>query len=281
MLYKRPLDLADALALRAAGPWTPLGGGTDLYPATTAAELAGPILDVTAVAALKGIQETDAAWRLGAAVTWREVIDAALPPAFYALQAAAREVGGIQIQNAGTLAGNLCNASPAADGVPPLLALDAEVELASQSGSRRLALQDFITGPRQTALAPDELLVALWIPKTSCGGASAFLKLGARAYLVISIAMVVARVVVTEGRLAELALAVGSCSAVARRLPSLEERLLGLTSAEAQAQLDDASVAAALSPIDDPRASAAYRSEAAAELLRRALSAAFAKEASA
>ena len=96
----------------------------------------------------------------------RELIEADLPPLFDGLKQAAREVGGRQIQNAGTIAGNLCNASPAADGVPPLLALDAEVELAGRAGTRRLPLGEFITGNRRTALAPGELVVAIHVPQT-------------------------------------------------------------------------------------------------------------------
>src|SRR6185437_1042010 len=92
-------------------------------------------------------------------------IETPLPPLFDGLKQAAREVGGRQIHNAGTLAGNLCNASPAADGVPPLLALDADVELAGRAGMRRLPLSTFFTGNRRTMLAPGELLVALHVPK--------------------------------------------------------------------------------------------------------------------
>ena len=102
--------------------------------------------------------------RIGACTTWSAIRDAALPPAFDALRAAAAEVGGGQIQNAGTIGGNLCNASPAADGVPPLLALDAEVELASAAGTRRLPLAAFLRGPRRTDRRPGEMLTAVLIP---------------------------------------------------------------------------------------------------------------------
>ena len=93
------------------------------------------MLDITGLGELRGIARGPGGLRIGACTTWAEIRDAALPPAFDALRAAAAEVGGRQIQNAGTIGGNLCNASPAADGVPPLLALDAEVELASAAGA--------------------------------------------------------------------------------------------------------------------------------------------------
>lgn len=209
---------------------------------------------------------------IGARATWTQLLRADLPPAFDALKLAAREVGSIQIQNRGTVAGNLCNASPAADGVPPLLALDAEIELASSRGRRVLLLGDYIQGNRRTARRADELLVAIRIPRASTSGASHFLKLGARSYLVISIAMVATRIAVDDtGRIEEAAIAVGACSAVAQRLRRLETALIGRHAGdEALAAIADWPFDE-LAPIDDVRASAAYRRRAAAELVRRAL----------
>ena len=145
------------------------------------------------------------------------MIAAPLPPAFDALKAAAAEVGSVQIQNAATVAGNLCNASPTADGVPPLLTLDAEVEVWSAHTKRRMPLAAFLVGPRQTALHPTELVAAIHVPKASGAGQSAFFKLGARKYLVISIAMVAVRISVVNGNLRAAAIAMGSCAPVARR----------------------------------------------------------------
>lgn len=180
----------------------------------------------------------------------------------------------MQIQNVATLGGNLCNASPAADGAPPLLTLDASVELASQAGSRRLPLARFLLGNRATARRPDEVLTAILIPRTIESGRSTFLKLGARRYLVISITTVAAIVTVDDdGRVAEARVAVGSCSAVARRLPELEQHLVGADARRPLSVLVEARHLAALSPIDDGRASAEYRREAALELTRRALDA--------
>lgn len=271
--YLRPDTIDEALAWLAETRATVAAGCTDLFPATEARALAGPVLDITGIAALRGIAPGETGLRIGGATTWSEVIRADLPPAFDMLKAAAREVGSVQIQNAGTLAGNLCNASPAADGVPCLLALDAEVELASVRGARRIPLSAFLTGVRRTARAADEIVTALHIPKRAQRGESAFMKLGARKYLVISIAMVAVRVVVSDGRIAEAALAVGACSPVATRLPQVEAALAGLPLAEAPGHIDEAGLAAALAPITDIRAEAAYRPDAAAELLRRALAA--------
>lgn len=267
--YLRPASLQEALQALAR-PWTVLAGGTDFYPARVGRAIAEPVLDITGIADLRGISEDRGGWRLGATTTWSALIETPLPPLFDGLKQAAREVGGRQIQNAGTLAGNLCNASPAADGVPPLLALGAEVELAGRAGARRLSLAAFITGNRRTVLAPGELLVAIHVPKPAQEARSAFLKLGARRYLVISIAMAAATLEIEAGRVAAARVAVGACSAVAQRLPALEQALAGASVAMLAEQVDAAHLAP-LSPIDDVRGSAAYRRDAVVTLLRRLL----------
>lgn len=267
--FARPQTLQDALCLLGSGGWQPLAGGTDVYPGARQS-LRGRVLDLTAIPELSGITAGEDL-RIGACTTWSELALADLPPAARALQQAALMVGGRQIQNAATIGGNLCNASPAADGVPPLLALDARVELVSPRGMRALALRDFLLGPRRTARAEEELLTAVILPAASLSGRSAFAKLGARAYLVISIAMVAARIALRDGRIVTAALAVGACSATARRLPGLEAALTGLSSASAGAAITEAAVARALDPIDDVRATAAYRATAATHLLRRAV----------
>jgi CO/xanthine dehydrogenase FAD-binding subunit len=157
-----------------------------------------------------------------------------------------------------------------------LLTLGATVEVASGGGTRRLALSDFITGVRRIDLRPDELVVAIHIPAQPPSARGSFIKLGARRYLVISIAMVSALVVVdADGRIELARIAVGSCSAVAQRLTGLEAALVGGSAAElAQATDIWAENLDPLSPIKDVRASATYRSEAAAELCARAVFAA-------
>ncbi len=269
--YLRPRDLDEALQALTR-PFTVLAGGTDFYPARVGRTVAEDVLDITGIAALRGISETEKGWRLGATTTWSELVDAGVPPLFDGLKQAAREVGGRQIQNAGTMAGNICNASPAADGVPALLALDTQVELASLAGTRRLPLASFITGVRRTALLPGELVTSFHVPRPQHEARSAFLKLGARRYLVISIAMASVVVEVADDRIAAARVAVGACSPVAQRLPELEQALLG---APANAQLGERvepGQLAPLSPIDDVRGSAGYRNDVALVLLRRLLS---------
>lgn len=272
--YAQPRTLDDALALLSQRPWRVLAGGTDFYPAQGTRPLTEDVLDIGALPELRGIRETDTHVEIGAATTWTDIIRASLPPAFDALKQAAREVGSVQIQNAGTVAGNLCNASPAADGVPPLLVLDAEVELRRAGAVRNLPLNAFILGNRHTALEAGEMMTALRVPKSSCGGSSAFLKLGARRYLVISIAMVAARIELeSDGRVARAAVSVGACSVAAARLSGLEAALLGSEAADIARIVADAALPE-LSPIDDVRGSAGYRLHAARELVIRTLQAA-------
>jgi CO/xanthine dehydrogenase FAD-binding subunit len=274
MAYLVAASLSEALEALDKANTAVVAGGTDWFPAQGTRPLKGDLIDITRVPGLRGITRDAGGWRIGAATTWTDVIRADLPAAFDGLKAAAREVGSIQIQNAGTVAGNLCNASPAADGVPPLLTLGAVLELASMQGTRRMALADFLKGPRQTARMPGEVLTALLIPAQPATAQGAFLKLGARQYLVISIAMVAALVSVEQGRIAQAALAVGSCSATAQRLPALEAALIGRSPAEvrdAGPALITPAHLAPLAPIADVRGSAAYRMEAAATLCARAL----------
>lgn len=267
--YLRPTTLDEALQALAR-PWTVLAGGTDFYPARVGQAIDEDVLDIAGIAALRGITAGPDGWRLGATTTWSELLEADLPPLFDGLKQAAREVGGRQIQNTGTIAGNLCNASPAADGVPPLLALDANVELAGRAGTRQLSLTSFITGNRRTVLTPGELLVAIHVPRAARDARSAFLKLGARRYLVISIAMAAATLEFAGGRVGTARIAIGACSAVAQRLPALEAALVGAMPDSLAARVE-ASQLAPLSPIDDVRGSASYRVDVAATLLRRLL----------
>ena len=269
-IYLQPKSLAEAIAALAARPdLRILAGGTDVYPALGEAVARAELLDITGIAALQGVHRAAEGLRIGALASWTDVQRAGLGPGYRALQQAGRELGSPQIQNVATVVGNLCNASPAADGTVALMALDAAVEIDGPSGARRLPVEDFVTGVRQVALGPGEIVTALHLPVAR--GQSAFLKLGARKYLVISIAMVAVHVETdAAGRIARAAVAVGSCSPVARRLPALEAALVGA----GRGDLVDAvrpGLIDGLTPISDVRAEAAYRSDAVPVLIRRAL----------
>jgi CO/xanthine dehydrogenase FAD-binding subunit len=270
--YTKPRTLAEAVALLASGDLRILSGGTDFYPAHADHPVRGSVLDVSALRELRGVTRDADSIRIGGLTTWTDIVRAPLPRGFDTLRSAAREVGSAQIQNRGTVAGNLCNASPAADGVPPLLALDAEVELTSTTGTRQMPLQEFILGNRKTSRRPDELLTAVIVPTTLQDAASAFIKLGARRYLVISIVMVAAVVQADgEGRVAQARVAIGSCSAVAQRLHALESDLIGAPVSQGLSSRVHPEHLKPLAPIDDVRATATYRMDAALTLTRRAL----------
>jgi CO/xanthine dehydrogenase FAD-binding subunit len=271
--YIRPTTLDEALEALGTGPLTILAGGTDHYPARVGRPLDEDVLDVSAIGGLGAIEELGGHWRLGATATWSDVIEADLPPCFDGLKLAAREVGGVQIQNAGTVAGNVCNASPAADGVPPLLTLEAAVEVRSRDGAKDVPLAHFIAGNRRTVLEPGEMVTALLVPKPESRRAvSHFLKLGSRKYLVISIVMAAAAAEIADnGTIVRARVAVGACSEVAQRLPALEDALAGSTFGAGLGEIAEAAHLTSLDPIDDVRGSTEYRRDAALTLVRRTL----------
>ena len=267
--YVVPADLAAALEMRGAG-YTVLAGGTDLYPQHVGRPMPERMVDIGGLADLRGIVETSGGVRLGALTRWADVTAAALPPAFDGLRAAAREVGAVQVQHAGTIGGNLCNASPAADGVPVLLTLDASVELTSASGTRSLALEAFLTGYRQTALGPDELLTAVVVPASPTARGRPSSSWPAALSGDLGRDGVRRRRPRRERRHRRCpggrrgVLAGGPAVAVARvgaRGPGAGRRRRG----DGRPHLE------ALDPIDDVRASADYRRAAASVLVRRAI----------
>lgn len=273
-MYLKPTTLNEAVSLLADTGGQILAGGTDFYPALGEKLPRGTIIDVSSLGEISGVSLGVDNIRIGGLTTWTEIIRTPLPRCFDALKAAAREVGSVQIQNRGTVAGNLCNASPAADGVPPLLVLDAAVELVSATGRRRVPLAEFLVGNRKTLRRPDELLSGILIPRNIENASSTFLKLGARRYLVISIAMVAAAIQCNEeNRIADVRVAVGSCSVRARRLGDLEDDLVGLPCAPGIGDAVTKDHLSLLSPIDDVRATAEYRRDASLALVRCALEA--------
>ena len=277
-MFLQPASLSAAIDLLAQQGGKLLAGGTDFFPALGQAVEPRPIIDISQLPELGRIEIGEKTIRLGAGVTWSALASSPLPAGFDGLKAAAREIGSIQIQNRGTIGGNLCNASPAADSVPPLLTLDAEVELVSPRGSRTLTLAEFILGNRRTALAADEIVTAVLVPRDRADSASHFVKLGSRRYLVISIVMIaVALSRAADGAIATARVAVGSCSAVAQRLPMLEAALIGCRSVSDIAARVQPQHLNTLNPIDDVRASAIYRRDAAATLVRRAAQDCFVK----
>ncbi len=258
LVLLQPRSLRDALRmLRDEGPLTPLAGCTDLYVGFNAGALAERrFLNVRGLGTLRGIEVCGDVLRIGALTTYREIIQSAhvrrrLPM----LAAAAREIGAVQIQNRGTLGGNIANGSPAGDTLPVLAAAEALVELRSLDWTRKVPFADFYTGYRASVRRPDELITAVEVPRVE--GAQWFRKVGTRA------AQSISKVVMAGVRAEKPRIALGSVAPTVVRARRTEDALAsGATGAEAQQVLQRD-----ISPIDDIRSTAAYRREVAARLL--------------
>jgi CO/xanthine dehydrogenase FAD-binding subunit len=253
-----PRSLDEALVLKAEHPEAlPIQGGTDVMVALNF-DWARPdvLLNLNEVSELRGWSRENGTLRLGAGLTYTEVVGTHLGGLLPALAEASRTVGSPQIRNRGTVGGNLGTASPAGDALPPLLVEGAEIEVASVRGSRRVALEDFLVGVKRNALADDELILAVHV--TPSGAPQTFMKIGPRNAMVIAVCSLA---VVADRERGEVRAAFGSAAPVVRLVA---------------ASLDDVEafperVAAAASPIDDVRGTAAYRRHALRVLTERSL----------
>jgi CO/xanthine dehydrogenase FAD-binding subunit len=271
----RPDDLAEALALRAAHPGAlPLWGGTDvMVDLNFGRERPEAILDLTRVRELAEWNERDGSLRIGAGVSYTTAI-ADLGDRLPGLAAASRTVGSPQIRNRGTIGGNLGSSSPAGDALPPLYASDATVELACATGTRTVPVAEFITGPKRNVLEPDELITAVHVRPAP--GAQQFSKIGTRNAMVIAVCSFALELDPDQR-------SVGTCIGSAAPTPVRASEAEAFAAADLDwdggGPLDAGTatrfgelVAAAGSPIDDVRGSAAYRRHALAVLARRTLS---------
>src|SRR5262245_31939086 len=211
------------------------------------------ILNLNEVTELRGWRRENGAIRLGAGLTYTEAMAPELAELLPALAEASRTVGSPQIRNRGTIGGNLGTASPAGDALPPLVIEDAEVECASMRGERRVSLIDFVTGVKQNVLAPDEIVTAVWVRPSNT--AQTFMKVGPRNAMVIAV----------------VALAVSAGDELRAALGSASPRPVLVTARRDEAESFPERVAAAASPIDDVRGTAAYRTHSLRVLARRAL----------
>jgi CO/xanthine dehydrogenase FAD-binding subunit len=253
-----PRNLDEALGLKAEHPdAVPIEGGTDVMVELNF-DRARPaaILNLNEVAELKRWSRENETLRLGSALTYTEARQSPLRDELPALAEASRTVGSPQIQNRGTLGGNLGTASPAGDALPPLLVEGAEVEVASRRGVRRIALQDFLVGPKQNALDPDELILAVLLRPS--GARQTFMKIGPRNAMVIAVCSLA---LVADQERGELRASYGSAGPVAGLVVAPIDQREGFPE----------QVAEAASPIDDVRGTAAYRRHALRVLTQRAL----------
>ena len=250
-----PRSLDEALRLRAELPEAlVIQGGTDVMVALNFDRSRPPcLLNLNEVAELRAWSAENGSLRLGAALTYTEAMEPDLAARLPALAEAARTVGSPQIRNRGTIGGNLGTASPAGDALPPLHIDAAEVECASVRGVRRVALEDFVTGVKRNVLAPDELIAAVVVSPS--GAPQTFMKVGPRNAMVIAV----------------VSLAVSVGDELRASLGSAAPRPTLVTAPLDEAASFPERVAAAASPIDDVRGTAAYRRHALRVMARRAL----------
>ncbi len=268
--YLRPRDLAEALEARAAhADWLVLAGGTDaLVSASHRPEPAG-ILDLWRLPALGGIREREGTIVLGAGATWLEVQrDPSVQQHLPILVAAAREIGALQIQARGTVGGNIANSSPVGDSLPVFLALEAELELASVRGSRRLPYHQFCTGYRKTVLAVDELITAVHVPAPAPSVRQRWRKVGTRRAQSISKVMGAAAIHMDGDVIARAVVALSAVAERPIRIAAVEAAVAGLPLDKA-AVAARAAMAGAISPISDLRSSKDYRLQVAENLVAR------------
>ncbi len=266
-----PRQLAEAYGLLRDGALRPIAGGTDLMVQITG-ELGEPperVLDIWHLDELRGIRVEADALVLGALTTYTEIRGSPLVAEFLpALVDAVATIGAAQIQNRGTIGGNVANASPAGDTLPILLATGAEIVLGSARGERTVAAEEFWTGYRETALADDELVVRVRIPLAPDREVR-FRKIGTRRAQAISKVVMALAWRPVAGRWAEVRLALGSIAATPVRVPHTEAVLEGAAPDRETAERAAETLAGEIHPIDDVRSTADYRRAVASRVLHR------------
>ncbi len=279
-MLHRPNSLEEALDLMAELDLPkPIAGGTDLIPLLREAE-SGPenLVDLNGIEQLSYIKEEDGCVSIGAATTHSrllssEIIALKAP----ALHDAISILGSVQIRNRGTLGGNLCNASPAADTAPPLLVHGAEVTAASTEGSRTMPLKELFAGPKINSLETSELLTGVRFPVPPEASGSAFHRLGRRRGLTLSVVNAAAYVEREGDACRKVRIALGSVAPTPILIPEVEEMIEGQTVSSLMMEEIGATCKDLVSPVDDVRGSAEYRCEMAGVLVKRALRDAWAR----
>lgn len=259
---------------REPGVWQPFAGGTDLMVLLEAGKLAHKnYLNIWNLSELRGIEVSSEQVSIGALTTYTEVqSQPVLREEFPMLCQAASETGGLAIQNRGTLGGNIVNASPAADSPPALLAYDAEVELVSINGTRRVPYQHFHTGYKQTVMRADELLVRIHIPRNTYEVTQYYRKVGTRKAQAISKVCFASTVRIKDGTVEEIRIALGSVAPVPFRCLTTESVLRGAKLDSGTAEKAKTEMAREIEPIDDIRSTRNYRLTVSVNLLADFLS---------
>jgi len=268
--YLRPRDLDEALAARAAHPdWMVLAGGTDLMVNANHRPVPVGLIDLWRLCAIGFVRVADEAIAIGAGTTWHDVErHPAIRERLAPLAAAAREIGALQIQARATLGGNVGTSSPVGDSLPVLLALDAELEVASVRGHRRVPYHAWCTGYRTTQLAADELIVCAHVPVPGPTTRTTWRKIGTRRAQSISKVMGAAAITLDGDVVTSARVALGAVAERPIRIAAVEDAVRGRRLADA-AEAARAALRTAIHPIDDVRSTASYRREVAENLVAR------------
>jgi xanthine dehydrogenase small subunit len=271
MPHARPTTLRDALEVRASRPdWLVIAGGTDLMVVAPRKAPPAGVIDLFGLPELAGICRDGASIVIGAGTTYEALLGSDLVrERLPLLHAACREVGAVQIQARGTLGGNVATSSPVGDTLPCLLALDAEVELASVRGTRRVYYPKFLTGYRKVDLAPDELIASFRIPDPTPGTRQRWRKVGTRRAQAISKVMLAATARLEGEKISHARVALGAVADRPIRVEAAERLLVGRGPSAALADEVRAAVAGAIKPISDVRSTADYRRDTAAAMVAR------------
>ncbi len=275
--YLAPGTMTEALSLlaRYRGQARVIAGGTDIVPKLKRREIRAPeyIIDLKRIPGLDYINHDEpSGLRLGPLVTIHAVeTSPVVRERFGVLSRAAESMASVSVRNRGTIAGNICNAVPSADTAPPLLALEARLRLVSEKGERVVSIEDFFTGPGQTALAEDELLAEIQVPNLPPESRGSYLKLSPRRAMDLAIVGVAAVVTAENGTCRDIRIALGAVSPTPLRARKAEAIISGQRLSDEVIDSAARTAARECRPISDHRASAEYRTEMVRVLVRRAI----------
>jgi carbon-monoxide dehydrogenase medium subunit len=270
----KPVRLREALELMGVlESVKPIAGGTDLLPLMRERAIAvEEIVDIQNLHELKGITLKNGALKIGALTTLTEVLESPLvAEKALALREAVGQIGSVQTRNHGTLAGNLCNASPAADSAPVLMVLGAQLSIASTKGTRKVPVEELFAGPKMNSLEKDELVTDILIPELPPGSGAAFEKLGRRRGITLAVVNAAAYLEMDRKKCLDTRISVGAIAATPIRLPVVETTYKDRELTPEVIEESSRACYALVSPVDDVRASAEYRREMACVLVKRVI----------